>query len=80
MAKWLEQASQLHEMCCHDLEAMSSNPNQVELGELSTSVLNRTWTKKYYDMHTKIDSPCLIPKGEITTSISSKDTPHICDG
>ena len=32
MAKWLEQASQLHEMCCHNLEVMSSNPGWVELG------------------------------------------------
>ena len=29
MAKWLEQASQRHEMYCHDLEVMSSNPGQV---------------------------------------------------
>ena len=27
MAKWLEQASQWHEMYCHDLEVMSSNPD-----------------------------------------------------
>ena len=38
VAKWLEQASQEHEMCCHDLEVMSSNPGQVELGVRSTSV------------------------------------------
>ena len=31
MAKWLEQASQRHEMYCHDLEVMSSNPGWVEL-------------------------------------------------
>ena len=42
MAKWLEQASQLHEMDCHDLEVMSSNPSRVELGMLSISVLSRT--------------------------------------
>ena len=42
MAKWLEQASQGHEMCCHDLEVMSSNPSQVELGVRSTSVLSNT--------------------------------------
>ena len=30
MAKWSEQASQLDEMYCHDLEVMSSNPSQVE--------------------------------------------------
>ena len=28
MAKWLEQASQSHEMYCHDLEVMSSNPGR----------------------------------------------------
>ena len=38
MAEWLEQASQWHEMCCHDLEVMSSNPGQVELGVVSTEV------------------------------------------
>ena len=44
MATWLEQTYQLqrHEMCCHDLEVMSLNPNQVELGVRSTSVLGRT--------------------------------------
>ena len=36
----LEQASQWHEMCCHDLEVMSSNPGRVELGLRSTSVLS----------------------------------------
>ena len=45
MAKWLEQVSQWHEMCCHDLEVMSSNPGWVELGVRSTSVLSRIWTK-----------------------------------
>ena len=44
MAEWLEQASQWHEMCCHDSEVMSLNPGGVELGLLSTSVLSRTWT------------------------------------
>ena len=42
MAKWLEQASQRHEMCCHDLEVMSSNPSGAELEVLGTSVLSRT--------------------------------------
>ena len=45
MAEWLPQASQWHEMYCHDLEVMSSNPSQVELGEHCTSVLSRTWIK-----------------------------------
>ena len=45
MAKWLKQASQWHEMYCHDLEIMSSNPARVELGVRSTSVLNCTWIK-----------------------------------
>ena len=37
MAKWLERASQGHQMYSHDLEVMSSNPIQVELGVRSTS-------------------------------------------
>ena len=45
MAERLEQASQWHEMCCHDLQVMSSNPSWVELGVLSASVLSHTWTK-----------------------------------
>ena len=45
MAEWLEEASQWHDMYCHDLEAISSNPCQVELGVHSTSLLSRTWTK-----------------------------------
>ena len=45
VAEWLEQASQWYEMCCHDLEVMSSNPSWVELGARSTSVLSRTWSK-----------------------------------
>ena len=45
MAEWLEQASQWHEMYCHDLEVMSSNLGRVELGVRSTSVLSRTWSK-----------------------------------
>ena len=42
MAKWLEQASQWHEMYCYDLEVMSLNPSRVKLGVLATSVLSRT--------------------------------------
>ena len=38
----LEQASQCHEMCCHDLEVISSNTGRVELGVLSTSLLSST--------------------------------------
>ena len=38
MAKGLEQASQWHEMYCHDLEITSLNPDWVELGVLGTSV------------------------------------------
>ena len=41
MAKWLEQASQWHEMNCHYLEVMSLNPNRVEPGVHCTSVLSR---------------------------------------
>ena len=40
MAEWLEQTSQWHEMYCHDLEVMSSNPGRVELWVRSTSVLS----------------------------------------
>ena len=43
MAEWLEQVSQWHEMYCHDLKVMSSNPGQVELGVHSMSVLSCTW-------------------------------------
>ena len=42
VAKRLEQASQWHDMYCHDLEVMSSNPSQVKLGVRSTSVISRT--------------------------------------
>ena len=45
MALWLEQVSQWHEIYCHGLEVMSSNPGWVELGVLGTSVLSRTWSK-----------------------------------
>ena len=37
MAEWLEQASQWHEMYSHDLEVMSSNLSQVELGIVSST-------------------------------------------
>ena len=42
MAEWLEQASQQHEMSCRDLEIMSLNPSQVELGVHSASGQCRT--------------------------------------
>ena len=42
MARWLEQASQWHEMYCHDLKVMSLNPGLAELGIHSTSVLSCT--------------------------------------
>ena len=42
MVKGLEQASQRHEMYCHDLEIISSNPGRVKLGVLGTSVPRRT--------------------------------------
>ena len=51
MAKCLEQASQWHEMYCHDQEVMSSNAALVELGVRSTSVLSRIWTKHIYFQH-----------------------------
>ena len=39
LAEWLEQASQRHEMYCHDLEVMSSNPGR-ELGVRSRLLLS----------------------------------------
>ena len=45
MAEWLEQVSQGHDVWCQDLEVMSSNLGQAELGVSSTSALSRTWTK-----------------------------------
>ena len=39
-------ASQWHEVYCHDLEVVSSNPSQVEFGVHSTSVPSRNWTKQ----------------------------------
>ena len=41
-AEWLDQASHGHEMYCYDLEVMSSNPSQVDLGVRCTSVRSRT--------------------------------------
>ena len=40
-----QQASQWHELYCHDLEVMSSNPGWVKFGVRGTSVISRTWTK-----------------------------------
>ena len=46
MVEWIEQASQLHEMYCHDLEVMSSNPSRIERGVhsrlLSVLTVSRT--------------------------------------
>ena len=42
LVEWLEQASQQHEVYCHDLEVMSLNPSWVELEVRSTSVPSRT--------------------------------------
>ena len=47
MAEWLEQVSQWHEMYCHNLEVMSSNPSRVELGVLGTAVQSHTWIRIY---------------------------------
>ena len=46
MAKWLEQASQWHEMYCHDLGVMSSNPGRVVLAVHSTSEVTDGWVVK----------------------------------
>ena len=40
------------EMYCHDLEVMSSNPGQVELGVRSTSVLSCAWSKNIGTLNT----------------------------
>ena len=42
MAKWLEQASQRHEMYSQQLQVMSSNPGRVVLGVHGTFVLSCT--------------------------------------
>ena len=65
MAEWLEQASQWHEMYCHDLEVMSLNPSRVELGVRTPSVLSRTWTKLTYTLFTYYGSPCLMGNSHI---------------
>ena len=50
MVEWLEQASQWHEMYCHVLEIMSSNPSRVELA------LHSIWLKQYFiSCHMKRD-------------------------
>ena len=41
MAEWLEQASQWHEVYCHDLEVMSSNP--VTDGRVVRAGVSVTW-------------------------------------
>ena len=51
MAKWFEQASQWNDMCCHDLEVMSSNTGWVKLTVRSKSVLSHTLTNNI--CHTK---------------------------
>ena len=53
IAKWLQQVSHWHEMCCHDLEVISSNSGRVELGVRSTpvrstSVQSRTLSKNMF--------------------------------
>ena len=48
MAEWLEQVSQWHEVYCHDLKVMGSNPGWVELGVRSTSIPSCTWTKNIW--------------------------------
>ena len=45
MTEWLEQASQWHEVYCHDLEVVSLNPGRVKLGVHSTSLLSCTWAR-----------------------------------
>ena len=41
VAKWLQQASQWHEVCSHNPEGMSSNPGWVKLGVRSRLFLSQ---------------------------------------
>ena len=72
MAEWLEQASQRHEIYCHDLEIMSSSPGQVDFGVHSTSVQSRTWTQKnymYYKHKSIVKFPCVSHQGFIVVYV-----------
>ena len=60
MAEWLEQASQWHEMYCHNLEVMSSNSSRVELGVRCTSVLIKSYLNKKYNHIAKNSTTPLI--------------------
>ena len=51
------QASQWHEMCCHDLEVMSSNPGLVEFGVRGTSVKSYLIQKLQLPVHQSIWKP-----------------------
>ena len=48
MVEWSEQASQSHEMHCHDLEVRSSKPGWFELGVHSIYVSSQTLTKNVF--------------------------------
>ena len=50
---------QWHEMYCHDLEVMSSNPDRAELGVRGISVLSRTWAKISYPGRWCRNSACI---------------------
>ena len=52
MAEWLKQVCQRYEMYYHDLEVMSSNPGQVELGVLV--LLSKLYLIQKYFMHGEI--------------------------
>ena len=69
MAEWLEQVSQWHEMYCHNLEVMSSNPCRVKLGVCSTSVLSRTWTKN--------KNKLMVPRMEFQIVWTKKNYTHL---
>ena len=60
MAEWLEQASQWHEMYCHDLEVMSSNPGWVELGVLGSSALSCTRSKITIVVNAAMERCCIM--------------------
>ena len=61
----------LYEMCCHDLEVMSLNPSQVEIGVhvlLSKSYLNQKYHGIYFAVQTWSGITCgRVLKGELYT-------------
>ena len=48
MAEWLGRASHGHEMYCHDLEVMGSNPGRDELDVLAEWLW---WASQWHEMY-----------------------------